>query len=75
MGASMNGPDYVQWHGFYEIARIFYGEFLPEAEHLMPGVTAGIKESSYNQWMRGLSADQRQKIREFYQQRYEPPPE
>jgi hypothetical protein len=22
MGASMNGPDYVQWHGFYEIARL-----------------------------------------------------
>lgn len=27
MGASMNGPDYVQWHGFYEIAHIFYGVF------------------------------------------------
>ena len=74
MGASMNGPDYVQWHGFYEIAKIFYGEFLPEAEHLMPGVTTSIKDSSYNQWMKGLSPEQRQKIREF-QQRYEQPPE
>jgi len=75
MGASMNGPDYVQWHGFYEIARIFYAGFLPEAEHLMPGVTASIKESSYNQWMKGLSPEQRQKIREFYRQRHEQPPE
>ena len=42
MGASMNGPDYVQWHGFYEVAKIFYSEFIPEAEALMPGVTADV---------------------------------
>jgi len=41
----------------------------------MPGVTASIRESSYNQWMKGLSPEQRQKIREFYQQRYEQPPQ
>ena len=70
----MNGPDYVQWHGFYEIAKIFYSEFLPEAEHLMPDVTSSIRESSYNQWMKGLSPEQRQKIRDFYGQRYEEPP-
>jgi len=75
MGASMNGPDYVQWHGFYEVAKIFYSEFLPEAERLLPGVTAGVRESSYNQWMKGLSPEQRQKIREYYQKRYEQPPE
>jgi hydroxylamine dehydrogenase len=40
MGASMNGPDYAQWHGFYEVARIFYSEFLPEAEHLLPSTNA-----------------------------------
>ena len=44
---------------------------MPEAEQLMPGVTASIKESSYNQWMKGLSAEQSQKIRAFYQRRYE----
>jgi hypothetical protein len=38
-------------------------------------VTASIKESSYNQWMKGLSPEQRKKIREFYQQHYEQPPE
>jgi hypothetical protein len=74
MGASMNGPDYVQWHGFYEVAKIFYSEFLPEAEHLLPGVTKGVTESSYHQWLKGLSPEQRQKIREYYQKRYEQPP-
>jgi hypothetical protein len=39
MDASMNGPNYVQWRGFYEVAKIFYSEFLPEAERLLPGVT------------------------------------
>jgi hypothetical protein len=41
----------------------------------MPGVTASIRASSYSQWMKGLSAEERQKIRGFYQQRYEQPPE
>ena len=30
-GAAMMGPDYVQWHGFYEVAKHFYMKFLPEA--------------------------------------------
>jgi hydroxylamine dehydrogenase len=75
MGASMNGPDYVQWHGFYEVAKIFYSDFLPEAERLLPGVTAGVKASGYHDWLKGLSAEQRQKIREYYQKRYEQPPQ
>jgi hypothetical protein len=75
MGASMNGPDYVQWLGFYEVAKIFYKDFLPEAEHLLPGVTSGVRENAYHQWLKGLSAEQRQKIREFYQKRYEQPPQ
>jgi hypothetical protein len=75
MGASMNGPDYVQWHGFYEVAKIFYSEFLPEAEHLLPGVTSEVKESSYHQWLKGLSVEQRQNIREYYEKRYEQPPQ
>jgi len=41
----------------------------------MPGVTTSIKESSYNQWMKGLSPEQRQTIRDFYRQRYEEPPQ
>ena len=75
LGASMNGPDYVQWHGFYEVARIFYSDFLPEAEHLLSGVTSAVKESNYHQWLKGLSAEQRQNIREYYQKRYEQLPQ
>ena len=33
-GASMMGPDYVQWHGFYELSRNFYTHFLPLAKEL-----------------------------------------
>jgi hypothetical protein len=64
----------VQWHGFYEIAKIFYSDFLPEAARLMPGVTASVKQSDYHKWMQGLSPQERQKIREFYQKRYEQTP-
>ncbi|MEJ2367346.1 MAG: multiheme c-type cytochrome [Acidobacteriota bacterium] len=42
MGAAMGGPDFVQWHGFYEEAKVFNTEFLPEAEKLLPGVTRGL---------------------------------
>lgn len=30
MGASMMAPDYTQWHGNYELAKNFYGEYIPE---------------------------------------------
>jgi len=71
MGASMMGNDYVQWHGFYEVAKIFYADFLPEAERLMPGVTDEVKARPEHKWLQGLSADQRQRIKEFYQKRYQ----
>ncbi len=28
--ASMQGPDYTHWHGTYEIAKHWYGKFIPE---------------------------------------------
>lgn len=71
MGASMNGPDYVQWHGYYEIAKIFYSEFLPEAERLMPGVTQPVKVMPAHQWLNGLTPEQRKQMQEFYQKRYQ----
>ena len=74
MGASMNGPDYVQWHGFYEVAKIFYSEFIPEAEALLPGVTADVMNSDANKWIKGLSPAERQRIREFYEKRYDQSP-
>ena len=35
----MMGPDYVHWHGFYEMTRHFYTESLPLAMEL--GEAAG----------------------------------
>jgi len=32
----MMGPDFTQWHGFYEVAQNFYMHFIPDAEQLMP---------------------------------------
>ncbi len=51
-GAAMMGPDYVQWHGFYEVADRFYNAFLPEAEALLPGVTEPFLQDEYHQWLR-----------------------
>lgn len=45
MGTAMMGPDYTQWHGFFEVSKIFYTEFVPEAEQLMPGVSADVMKS------------------------------
>lgn len=70
----MNGLDYVQWLGFYEVAKMFYSEFIPEAEALMPGVTAETMNSDAHKWIKGLSAEERERIREFYQKRYEESP-
>lgn len=33
-GLAMIGPDYVQWHGFYDIAERFYFELIPDAEEI-----------------------------------------
>jgi hypothetical protein len=49
-GAAMMGPDYVQWHGFYEVADRFYNEFVPQAEKLLPGVTEPFLQHEHHQW-------------------------
>jgi hydroxylamine dehydrogenase len=49
-GAAMVGPDYVQWHGFFEVADRFYNELVPEAEQLLPGVTETFLKGDYHQW-------------------------
>ncbi len=69
-GAAMMGPDYTQWHGFYEVAHRFYIEFIPEAERLMPGVTAEYMESDYHKWTQGMNPESREQIKSFYQERY-----
>jgi hypothetical protein len=70
MGTAMMGPDYTQWHGFFEVSKIFYTEFVPEAEHLMPGVTAEVMKSDYHKWSEGLSKEQLQQQVDFYKERY-----
>ena len=70
MGTAMMGPDYTQWHGFYEVAKNFYNEFLPEAEHVMPGVTAEVLKSDFHKWKAGLTPEQIQQQIEFYKKRY-----
>ena len=70
MGTAMMGPDYTQWHGFYEVSKSFYTEFVPQAEALMPGVTRDVMASDYHKWTKGLSREQIQQQVEFYKDRY-----
>ena len=70
MGTAMMGPDYTQWHGFYEVSKTFYMEFVPEAEALMSGVTSEIMNSPYHKWTKGLSKEQIQQQIDFYKQKY-----
>jgi hypothetical protein len=70
MGTSMMGPDYTQWHGFYEVAKHFYNEFLPEAEQIEPGITKGVLAADWHRWKAGLKPEELKQILDFYQQRY-----
>jgi hypothetical protein len=76
MGVSMQGPDYTQWHGFFEVAHRFYFEFLPQAEELAHGAPKVAKllkttlDSDYHRWRKGLSPEEREKIDAFYRKRY-----
>jgi len=33
--ASMQAPDYVQWHGNYDLAKNWYGEYVPELKEVI----------------------------------------
>lgn len=57
-GAAMMGPDYVQWHGFFEVADCFYNEFVPQAEELLPGVTEPFLQDEHHQWRPAPSSTQ-----------------
>lgn len=69
-GAAMMGPDYTQWHGFFEVADRFYNEFLPEVKHLSPELAANLEGQEYHKWKKGLSAEQIQGVVDFYKSRY-----
>jgi hypothetical protein len=70
-GVSMMGPDYTQWHGFYEVAKHFYFKFLPEVEQLgRKDLVEKVLQGPHHSWKKGLTKEQRDKIRDFYQSRY-----
>jgi hydroxylamine dehydrogenase len=76
MGVSMQGPDYTQWHGFFEVAERFYFDFLPKAKEASGGdaevakVIQEILDSPEHAWKKGMSAEERKRIDEFYKDRY-----
>ena len=76
MGASMQGPDFVQWHGFFEAAENFYTRFLPQAREAAKGdskvlaVIQAVEDDRQHAWRKGLSPEERKKIDEFYKDRY-----
>lgn len=84
-GAAMMGPDYTQWHGFYELSKNFYTEFLPLAkelgEHAGKGaeVEAYIDEvlhrgndwELYHRWQEGLTPEQKADMLEWEKVEYE----
>lgn len=77
-GAAMGGPDYAWWHGVYDIAKNFYFEFLPEAEHYNdPEVNAYIhdllNENPMHNWLNRTTKELKDEIRSGEMQKvYEP---
>ncbi|MBI4865979.1 MAG: cytochrome c3 family protein [Candidatus Wallbacteria bacterium] len=70
-GAAMMGPDFVQWHGAYEVAKHFYNKFLPEAKELDAAlVEKVIGSSQHHTWLKGLTKEQVESQIQFYKQRY-----
>jgi len=70
-GLAMMGPDYVQWHGFYEIAETFYIELVKEADELMPGVADDILAKPEHKWLKsGMTDEERVKVINYYSKRY-----
>ncbi len=76
MAAAMMGPDYTQWHGFFEIAERFYMELIPQSRELAEGhpnsekAIEDVMAMPQHAWISGLDEEESRKIREFYQKRY-----
>ena len=76
-GASMQGPDYTQWHGFFEVAENFYMKFLPEVEEAAHGdevvlaKIAEILERPEHRWKKGeFPEGMMDRINESYRKKY-----
>jgi hydroxylamine dehydrogenase len=76
-GASMSGPDYAWWHGMYEVAKVFYTEFMPEVQRVAGPelynelVKKYLEPDVRHEWfIKGMSKEQLEKIQKFYNERY-----
>jgi hydroxylamine dehydrogenase len=70
-GAAMMGPDYTQWHGFYEVAKHFYIKFLPQVAELgRKDLVDKVLSDPQHAWKKGLTKEMREKINKFYNDRY-----
>jgi cytochrome c551/c552 len=65
-----DGPGLHAVARLYEVAKTFYTEFIPEAEAILPGVSADVMNSPYHQWTKGLSKEQLQQQLDFYKKKY-----
>ena len=76
MGVSMQGPDYTQWHGFFEVAENCYFKFLPQTRHAAKGdpevvkAIAKVEAMGEHAWLKGMSPEDRAQIDAFYKERY-----
>jgi hypothetical protein len=80
MAVAMQAPDYVHWHGLYEISKHFYREFLPEVQELADAAGMGEKYEKHIEellarpehlWTRtGGSAETMKLIEEEQKMRY-----
>lgn len=76
-GAAMSGPDYAWWHGIYDVSENFYTEFLPEVKELAgPAVYDELVQKylapdpRHEWYIKGMSKEQLDRIKKFYQERY-----
>ena len=71
-GAAMAGPDYTWWHGLYEVSKVFYTEFIPQARALDAKIVDDvINPMAEHTWFtKGLTKEQIQQILDFYKSRY-----
>ncbi len=84
-GAAMMAPDYVQWHGMFEVAKRFYLELIPQAQALTKEAAAnGLRAEAEavnqvidevlarpeHQWFKQGAEEQAEKIRQEMSQRY-----
>ena len=80
-GAAMSGPDYAWWHGFYDLAKAFYSEYLPEVKEacdqagkpevyrqIIKTYIAGRPEHEW--FVKGFDPKRVEEIKQYYQKRY-----